>query len=341
MKVVTQAGVIRNELARIRPARVAVAYVGSDWANFVSLPHLREVVLSPTFGSNPKAIAEIMQKLGEENVHFLDKLHSKFYLGQDAALLGSCNLTSNGLSDQGLFESAVVLTDDKVRKQLDTEYERYKDLARKQYPTSDMKWERLRELESQWGRAERSGLVPPTKSGAPSIVSCQSKLYRIHVCWCGSQPMKHNKKRTEKAAREAAAGSFAEYMSDEMAFHKSDDIRPRDWILRWSCNGQGLPRANGRIGWLYVHKVIKGGFDDPEYPTLALQAKPQFERRPTEPFLLDKRMQSLVREVLNSRKFPALLALDDEKPWRLRSADKVTHQFLEALRNGAERMAKR
>ena len=110
MTICSNAEQLRNALNKIKPTKIAVAYVGAGWENYILLEHLEEIIVSPTLGSNPFAIEEIMNKLGAEKVHFLDRLHSKLYLGKQSALLGSPNLSDNGFSDSGNLEAGVVFT---------------------------------------------------------------------------------------------------------------------------------------------------------------------------------------------------------------------------------------
>lgn len=331
MKVLTSKKEIREALAKVRPSAIAVAYVGLDWDSFISVSNLREVIVSPTLGSNPKAIEELMQELGAENVHFLDELHSKIYLGASEALLGSCNLSANGISEQGLYETAVVLVDKDARRQLARQIHQYKGLARQRYPTPEAKLARLQRLKVDRDRAVCSGFVPAGHK-SPSIQSYGSRLDRIHVCWHGSGEMGYNESKVRRALKISSDLDLDDYFSDDFAFHKNDDVRPGDWILGWRCNDDGMPRKRGDVGWMYVHRVIPDGFDDDSYPKLAGQVKSKF--LPAEPFTLDQPTKALIRDTLGSGQFPALLSRDDSA-WRLAPADAVTPAFIEALKEAS------
>ena len=39
---------------------------------------LKEVIVSPTFGSNPEAVVNLAKRIGWDNVYFLNELHAKF-----------------------------------------------------------------------------------------------------------------------------------------------------------------------------------------------------------------------------------------------------------------------
>ena len=62
------------------PTHIAVAYVGRDWDQLIDCSQLKEIIVSPTLGTNPRAVDELVEKFGWEHVHFLDELHAKIYL---------------------------------------------------------------------------------------------------------------------------------------------------------------------------------------------------------------------------------------------------------------------
>lgn len=338
MKVLTSAIDIREALGALNPSSVAVAYVGKDLDQYISLNSLQEIVLSPTLGTNPKAVEYLMRALGEENVYFLDNLHSKFFIGDEAALLGSCNLSNNGMSDRGLFEAAVLLSDSKARKQLKEQLELYKKAAREMYPTAEKKMTRLRKLLEQENRFKWFVQSDTAKQTSPNIVDYKSTLDRIHICWYGRQAMEPNRERIKGEIIEAGAMEDAyKFFDDDMAFAKDDDVRVGDWILTWSCNDDGFPHGNGAMRWIQVHYVIPNGFIDDEYPLLAGQAKAKFIAPSAPPFRLDKSIKSLIKKLLDSGKFPQFLSINsiDEAIWKQGPADTATPAFLAKLREEA------
>jgi len=50
MRICSNAEQLRNALNEIKPTRIAVAYVGAGWKNYISLEHLEEIIVSPTLG---------------------------------------------------------------------------------------------------------------------------------------------------------------------------------------------------------------------------------------------------------------------------------------------------
>ncbi len=112
IQLLSESSDISEALEKVAPERIAVAYVGIDWREFISAKNLKEIIISPTLGSNPIAISEIVKEIGWENVHFLNNLHSKIYISDYSVIIGSANLSKNAMGNNGLYESCV-LTDDK------------------------------------------------------------------------------------------------------------------------------------------------------------------------------------------------------------------------------------
>ena len=331
MEILTSAKAIRKALRELKPTSIAVAYVGSGWKNYVSTKHLREIVLSPRFGSNPHAIEEMMRELEHENVYFLDDLHSKIYLGADAALLGSCNLSDNGISDNGRLEAAVLLVDKEATQLLAAKLKDYKAAAKKLYPTKRAKIDRLKVLKVQFDKGQWHGLTRiGTKS--PSIQQYESELDRIHICWYEESDDPYNKSAIDNTIPEAKGIDPDDYFEDVLLFLEEDDVRPGDWVLCWHRRKNGMPRKNGEVSWLYVHHVVSDGIKSDDYPKLVGEAKSRFLRRPLPPFELDEPTKRLIRKTLSSGSFPELLLLNDSL-WHLGPADAVTPAFISALKD--------
>ena len=136
-------GNIKKAIKELKPNKIAVAYIGADWEKYIDQDTLKEleIILSPTIGSNPQAIHSLVKKIkgGWNNVHFLTKLHAKFYLGNEAAILGSFNLSGNGFEVYGLEEIGVKIIEEKPRKTLDDEFERLKTEAKNEFETEKAK----------------------------------------------------------------------------------------------------------------------------------------------------------------------------------------------------------
>ncbi|XQU09587.1 hypothetical protein P4544_07755 [Halomonas sp. LY9] len=109
--LMTDPSELSRTLKSIKPTHVAVAYLGSAWKEYLSdMDALEEIIVSPTIGSNPWALEELLVKAVQHDfkVYFSEKLHAKLFIGKMSCLLGSPNLSHNGFGG-GLNEVAVYL----------------------------------------------------------------------------------------------------------------------------------------------------------------------------------------------------------------------------------------
>lgn len=332
MKVLTSSKAIRYALHDLQPLKVAVAYVGRDWDSFVSAERLNEIVLSPTIGTNPKAVEKIMNKLGHENVYFLDNLHAKFYIGDGAALLGSCNLSANGIGENGLLEAAVEIRSDDVLRLLSEQFDRYKLDAKQLYPTLDLKMDRLRELLAMNNRRESYEPVERVEVEPPSIASYQSKLDRIHIMGLTGPDGDPVKESIAKQTPELIGTTFDNAFTEWVQVEAPDDVRPGDWLLCWWCTGKRLPDKRVPAWWVYAHCVVNDGMKSKTWSKFVGEVSGDYRRRPPEPFKLDDAAQAAIRQVLQPDKFPELFP---DRNWRrdMAAADKVTPVFLDTVKN--------
>lgn len=336
MKIYVKPAELRRVLRDLAPHRVAVAYVGGDWVQYIDAKKLNEIVLSPTLGSNPRAIEEIIDSLGISNVHFLDQLHSKIYLGMERAVLGSPNLSSNGFSDAGKHEAIVLLDETEALETLNVLFEEYLVMAAAMYPTEQRKLEKLAELKMLARRARRNGVdvdVLPSKNRP--LTSYTIGRDKIHIAWYGSSVADYNEPVVRKAIGNKVDVSLEKYFHDSMQFLNRDSIKEGDWILCWRCTEEGMARKNGKVSWMHVDCVIRDGFDDEHYPKLAGQLSPHDPAE--EPFEIDENVRNIVIEALNSKKFESLLAI--KEPWSLNDAANEVDSFLKNIQRVAQQLA--
>ncbi|MDD2898404.1 MAG: phospholipase D-like domain-containing protein [Desulfuromonadaceae bacterium] len=328
MKLLVTAQQIREMLYQVAPSKIAVAFIGKGWKKFIPTEQLQEIVVSPTFGSNPKAIEEIMKVIGDEKVYFLDQLHSKAYIGKDTALIGSCNLSDNGMGDNHLMEMAVFLEKSASIAQLENTFEEYKKQALNLYPNLEAKKARLRMLTKQWNTAVWHG-VTIDDTEEPSLMDYESVLDTIHIAFYQPDDLVYNSEAIDTIVPESKGVSPDDYFSEQLQFLEEDPIEQGDWILCWHCNNDGYPRKNGDVSWMRAHYVIPHGVVDEDYTKLVCQAK---NLEPgSAPFRLDPTTKELIRNALYSGQFPELLSLDDSV-WHLTPADAVTQNFLQHIR---------
>lgn len=154
---------ILQAIREIQPGRLAVAYIGRDFDQFVNPEWIDQIVLSPTPGSNPHAIRQLVDATGWERIEFIPELHAKLYLGGKSAVVGSANLSRNGLDVGGLWEAGVYVDEPDVLNHIGHTVEQMFDQARQAYPTIDSKETALENLEKIWV----PGTFPPRRAPRP------------------------------------------------------------------------------------------------------------------------------------------------------------------------------
>lgn len=343
MKLLTNQGDIQQAISRLKPSKIAVAYVGAGWEKYVSREHLKEIIVSPTEGSNPFAIEGLMAQLGDDNVFFLNKLHAKIYLGETSAVVGSCNLTYNGIGG-GLQEAAVLLEDEKSLKELNAVFNQYKNNALALYPDWEAKIKQLKQLKLYFNRISEirdnaigNKVAHPIKSAEDiKIPTLRDYVYRgdtIHIVWYGSTSIRWNRDAIKKSMPETSSKIKPEQLFyDWTTILESDEIEVGAWVLNWKAKNDGIPYQRLGLSWVYVDNVIPHGHDgnkgDP-YTKVAAQLR-ESNLRP-QPFLLDGEVSSVLRAALALPQFSDLRSETDDD-WHLAPADTVIPAFFKYVR---------
>jgi hypothetical protein len=302
MKILVE-GEIAQAIRRCEPSKIAVAYIGSDWRTFVSeTSRLEAIIVSPTFGSNPWAITDLANRLGWDNVYFLDELHAKTYLGNASAVIGSANLTRNGLGGDGLVELCVEVNAAQSLKTLSKTFEDLKQRAQTQYPTPQSKKTRLKELERIWGAAIANRIVRSQNASARSFADFEP-LGEDHFYVLWYQPMKCDYSDDVKAVKSL--------MQDDIHFARADKVEKNKWALVWRITDSSTPHKTVKPRWLYIHDVFEEGVTDEgyEYPKCAIQRKDL--EVPTPPFEITDDVSEAFKIAIQEEGIAKYLVQDD------------------------------
>jgi hypothetical protein len=308
---------IKDALRQVAPTSIAVAYVGIDWSAYVDVSHLTEVILSPTLGTNPSAVVEVASQLGWENVHFLDNLHSKIYLGAEQAAVGSFNLTSNGLSAKGLEEAGFLVRDPGEVLALRALFESYKLLALAAYPSTKAKLARLAVLRTLWDRAVKTGAIRndalPIDFAAFRAVA-PDEIY-VSCVWG----------EIEYSDQVVSPASI----KDSVSILESDQIQTDRWILCWYKRNDGLPDIRRKPYWFHIDELLSNGAIDAQYTKIAIERSDRCVLPP--PFELTDPVVKALHAVLRSGRFPDFLGNVD--PWSFNPTIPKLPAFFDAMRD--------
>jgi hypothetical protein len=65
---------IRQAIDRCKPIQIAVAYIGIDWRDFIlDTSNIEAVIVSPTLGTNPKAILSLAKEIGWDKILLMNE----------------------------------------------------------------------------------------------------------------------------------------------------------------------------------------------------------------------------------------------------------------------------
>jgi len=329
MRIITNPHLI-DALREVHPVRIAVAYVGIDWCSYIDKHALAEIILSPTIGSNPRAIREIVESLGWKNVHFLDELHAKVYIGEHKAAFGSFNLSKNGINETGLEELGV-LTDDKTDvTNLNVEFVRLRKLALSSYQAESKKKKRLEELQAERNRAIAEGILRNDTPTCELIAYTPVSENELYVMWYRDVVVKFNYEELMAQDRELEEKNFNNVVNFYTTVLEEDNIKPDTWILLWQAKQDGMPMSMRHLQWMYVHQVVPQSVIDEPYTKIVLERKDK--KRPTEPFdIKSKDVQDAIKSVLRKTEFSAFREQGIE-PWSALACNSKILEFVNAAK---------
>ena len=317
-------------LHEVKPNQIAVAYVGKDWKTFVDSAFLREIIVSPTLGSNPYAIKELAEEpRGWKNVHFLDKLHTKMYIGIHKAAVGSFNLSRNGISATGLEELGIVTNDQPMIEELRNEFERLRKLAQNNYKTKKCKTERLAVLLTLTKRAASERLISTIESDEVTQLENYKPISEndFLVAWYLEESIDIDYDRLSSENPDINEENYSDVVENSCNFFEKDEILVDTWILMWKARSNGLPMEKLNAYWLYAHRIAKKTVKNNNYTTLVIQMK---DKNPhwTEPFDLSKNgVQAALRKVLLSPEFSEFRG-NSLNPWSFKPSKSKILQFI-------------
>lgn len=331
--VITASDKLRSKLSDVAPTHVAVAYLGSGWQRYLTdLDTLEEIIVSPTIGSYPGALAELLDEAKQHNfrVYFRKTLHAKLFIGDDTCLIGSANLSRNGF-DGGLNEAAVYLTDHASIGQAQGVFETLKQDA---VTDTSQQREMIATLWSKWHQARRNNILPNESGERPqgTLLDWKPGYERVWLAWFNNRlDLSLNETSIRQQLPEMGSLQVESYFEDCASLVEGDDLKAGDWLIMWACNDDGSPDMRSNPYWLRVDQLIHEGVvddDEGEYTQLAVTLPS--DTLVTPPFEIDGDpvVKDLIKQRLASGDYPRLLWSEDHAPWRFKDAWEDNQRFM-------------
>jgi hypothetical protein len=331
--VITNSETLRSKLTDVTPTHVAVAYLGSGWQRYLTnLDALEEIVVSPTIGSYPGALTELLDEARKHDfrVYFRHTLHAKLFIGEKACLIGSANLSRNGF-EGGLNEAAVYLDDP---KSIDQSHGVFNTLKQAAVTDTDQQRAMIEALWPKWNRARRNDTLPNEGGDRPqgNILDWKPSHERVWLAWIDAQAdINLNEASIRKQLPKIGNHQLKDYFEDYVNLVEGDDVKESDWLIMWAAKDNGRPDMRSRPYWLRVDQIISEGVvedDEEEYTQLAVTLPSNAHVTPPFDIDDDPLVSKLIKQLLTSGKYPRLLWSEEHQPWLFKQAREDNQRFL-------------
>lgn len=290
---------IVEALEKVAPKRIAVAYVGIDWKEFISTENLKEIVVSPTLGSNPISISEIVKEIGWKNVHFLNSLHSKIYIGDDSVIVGSANLSKNAMGDDGLYESCLLTNEEKIVDSSKELFKFYRTKAQDKYDKTQ-KINRLEKLREIHNNAVSHGIIKSDNSRSFSEYS--PDLHGdFYVIWYIDGPVQYNTKKIKSTLPSVPSEDFDFNDFPRQNISPHDNIKADNWILNWKMTKSNSVNKATNPWWMYIHCICLDCCNDDGYENVAIESP--YIQKPNPPFVIDDDFKNAFIDTIERKKY--------------------------------------
>lgn len=315
---------IHKAIEKCAPSHIAVAYIGKDWKAFVKHPEkLESIIVSPTIGSNPFAIKELASEIGWSKIYFLDGLHAKIYLGVNCAVVGSANLTHNGLSGDSLYELSVEITNKAELRDIQNTINKLMEKSEKHYPTENDKKNKIIELEKSWSKAISNGIFSDNSMNHFSFSNFELLSDdQFYIVWYQYSGCEYSEDIM----------AIKSLLGDDLHFHQSDNVETNKWALTWKITNKSKPHKLKHLQWLYIDEIFDNGIIDKDYD----YTKCAFERndkiKPTPPFKITKEVETAFKKAVIEKDIAKYLIQEQKEIFSLQYSFKGLPKLINKMK---------
>ncbi|MFK5968515.1 MAG: hypothetical protein QM487_00075 [Candidatus Marithrix sp.] len=292
MKLLKSSNQISESLKECPPCHIAVAYLGLNWDNYINVKIIKSIVLSPTVGTNPLAVASLVKAIGWDKVYFLPQLHSKIYLSEGQVILGSANLSKNGLGDNEQYESGVSSSDPNLIIQTKELYESYIKKSEQLYSSEDSKIEELRNLWDKHNIVRADGGDNDPKISRTFMEYDPILHEQFYIIGYVEGDIVH----TDNIPK-----IITNKIVDEISLSPKDSIEVGKWVLCWKKNKNNTVNRVTNITWMYIHELYSNGCDEKGYEDVGIQREKM--KLPDQPFVLKKGFKDKFTKIIEGGQY--------------------------------------
>jgi len=248
---------------------LAVAFWGmgsSEIIRKVKNKKIRIICNLESGATNPNEIIKIGQLIGYDNIRSIDNLHAKVYCTDRKMVLGSSNLSANGLSLEGeetnkLIEANVLIEDSAIINQTHKWFDELWSSARKVDKGYCEKYK------SKWVENRKRSGKPQRKEDDffKAFENGEYSKEKTYIIIDSIGFSKEEEKEGDKEAKVAIKGDLY-YAGKELSYWYDYESVPRDaFIISYFYNDNGkldyygmwktLPKTYDRKGWQFCYET--------------------------------------------------------------------------------------
>lgn len=291
--------------------RIATAFIGSGANQLIgnNCTDVKIVCNLTMGGTNPHEVATLIQQFGKSNVRQINNLHAKLYIGAEYAIVGSANMSNNGLGFQptALREAGYMfpLDPSNPHDSLDW-FDQLWGEAREITPKD------LRDAEEKWKRRDKN------RDGDWNFNSRDICHYDFDnddfplLEWFGNSAWEIVDDATVNQTLLSGWSSLEDAVSDSVDItceHDMGHLQKDRWVLRYQR------RKNAKFQWSQLSGIVLPNIlvyeGETETRSVAL-LKPNTYAGP---FDMDKATEAALRGLLFSDKYAELRTDDFEGCW--------------------------
>lgn len=315
---------ICESVLRCNPKWIAVAYLGLNWRKYVHDPKkIEKIIVSPTLGTNPRAVALMVDEIGWDKLLFLDELHAKVYLGKNEAVVGSANLTDNGLGEYGSEEVCASTTNENQLRKLHSYIDKLARKAVERYPRKSDKQNKLKKLEKQTNAACVAGTIENYPKSVPNFEHFELLSEdHFYVQWYQEAHVKYSND----------IESIRSIIDKDLHFHAEDNVETHKWILCWKITNEMRPHKSARLGWMYVHEVFENGVIDEDYEYTKVAIERNDMKVPHPPFELTSEVEDAFKSAVQEEKISPYLVQENQTVFSLVDSFKGVPRLIERMK---------
>jgi len=318
---------LRKYLKKVNPCKIAVAYIGNGFDEYIDTSNLSSIIISPTLGTTPRAVYALKDKLGSfDMIHFLSTLHAKLFIGKKSCMIGSTNLSQNAFGDNGNFEIGIYIEDKEQIVSLHKYYEILLEKSAMEFPDEISKNIAIERLEEINNKTSHFNIISRQKESSSSNFSDYpiDSLKLIYLFWY-QQGADYEYSVDSKKEYGNGYKVIQDSIAMEMTISPKDKIKEGRWALNWRVtNKYELSKTPKSLSWMYIHKIIKNGCTEDGYEDLAIEFVDK--EKPPFPFELNQSIINNFGKVIKKDKYKSL-SEEPNKGWTWKSIKSTAAQF--------------